>query len=202
MANDFTLSVGQAHELEMAMRRAGGWNPALVKRLSTGNNFTWVRDVLNGTWEAKEANHAIDCSVDPFIPDGWRVECQLTLSGKLNLTRVGDDLFLDGRRIVLHLSPNQVEGKFVNGYKLRMELAALPNRLLPAHLLDYLLAHPELIPESWKDKAICFWGTIYRGSDGLLNVRYLHWDGGGWDWSDRWLDLEWVSDDPAAVLAS
>jgi len=45
-----------------------------------------------------------------------------------------------------------------------------------ANVLDYLLAHPELIPEDWKNKYVFFWGTIYRySSGGLRSLPLLEW---------------------------
>ena len=47
MADKFTFSsAGLVHELEMAMDRAGGWNAALVKRLSEGDRLVHVREYL------------------------------------------------------------------------------------------------------------------------------------------------------------
>lgn len=54
-------------------------------------------------------------------------------------------------------------------------------QLLTAHLLDYLLAHPEQIPESWKEKIVMFPGTIFTSkyAEGLW-VRFLWWNGSNW----------------------
>lgn len=41
-----------------------------------------------------------------------------------------------------------------------------------------------------------------RDPDGNLYVRYLYWNDDGWNWNDDWLDDDWNSDNPAAVLAS
>lgn len=73
--------------------------------------------------------------------------------------------------------------------------------MLNANVLEYLLAHPDLIPEEWKGKAVFFWGTIYRDSDGGLYVRYLYWSGVRWSWVCNWLARDWIGHDPAAVLA-
>ena len=70
-----------------------------------------------------------------------------------------------------------------------------------ANVLDYLLAHPELIPEDWKNKYVFFWGTIYRYSSGGLCVRYLCWNGSKWRWDGNWLAHDFYSAYPA-VLAS
>ncbi|MBU3964354.1 hypothetical protein KJ562_01315, partial [Patescibacteria group bacterium] len=67
-----------------------------------------------------------------------------------------------------------------------------------ANLLDFYLAHINLIPEDWKGKAVFFWATIYRRSDGSLYVRYLFWSGGGWYWLYNWLDDDWGDHNPAA----
>ena len=120
--------------------------------------------------------------------------------GQLKLEKRGDDLFLNGKKLVLHLSKRQQNGKVIEGYELRKELTKAT--ILNACVLDYLLKHPELIPDSWKGKFIFFWGTIYRHSDGNLFVRYLLWSGDGGYWIYFWLDDDWYDFNPAAVLAS
>lgn len=42
----------------------------------------------------------------------------------------------------------------------------------------------------------------YRNPDGNLYVRYLYWNGDGWNWNYNWLDNDWNSDNPAAVSAT
>lgn len=160
---------------------------------------------LAGNFEVVIKNHIVNGD-KPFIPDGWKVEKHTPLGGKL--TRDGDNLFLNGRKIGFHLSPNQAEGEYIESNKLRKELQDNRVEILNANVLDYLREHPELIPDSWKvdeqgkTRYIFFWGTVYRGSGGRLRVRCLCWLGGEWGWSNRWLDREWDSLSPAAVLAS
>ena len=88
----------------------------------------------------------------------------------------------------------------IRGTELREELKGKP--VLNANVLDYLLKHPELIPEEWKGKAVFFWGTIYRDSRGNLCVRCLYWDGSRWYWSHNWLDDFWLADNLALLLAA
>ncbi|PIZ99774.1 MAG: hypothetical protein COX77_00545 [Candidatus Komeilibacteria bacterium CG_4_10_14_0_2_um_filter_37_10] len=88
----------------------------------------------------------------------------------------------------------------IEGNDLRKEIVS--PLVLNANVLDWLLDHPELIPEEWKRKYIFFWGTIYRGSDDNLYVRYLIWDGAMWDWRRRWLGDDFASSDFPAALAS
>ena len=88
----------------------------------------------------------------------------------------------------------------LEGNKLRKELQS--RKVLNANVLDYLLAHPELIPEEWKGKCLFFWGTIYRRSNGHLYVRFLYWFGDRWRWVGGWLDDGWRGNDPAVLSAS
>jgi len=161
---------------------------------------------LAGNVEVVIKDHIVNGNADPFLPDqSWKVE-EHQKSGDLKLTRVGDDLFLEGNKITFHLSPNQMGHKSIKGDKLRKELEG--KRVLNAGVLDYLREHPELIPESWKvdekdeTHLIFFWGTIYSDSGSGLCVRYLRWDGDRWYSSARWLGMVWSDFDPAAVLAS
>ncbi|MEX2090624.1 MAG: hypothetical protein WD989_00625 [Candidatus Paceibacterota bacterium] len=111
------------------------------------------------------------------------------------------------RKIVLHLSERQMNGKYLKGYKLREELSGKP--VLNANVLDALAENIDLIPEDWKRdekgniRFIFFWGTIYRNPDtDYLYVRYLYFNDGTWLRDYGWLDLDWLALDPAALLAS
>jgi hypothetical protein len=133
---------------------------------------------------------------DPFVPKGWKIE-EHKKSGQLEW---------DPAKVQLYLSPNQKDGKWIEGNKLRQELADKP--VLNANVLDYLLAHPQLIPEEWKEddngniRYIFFWGTTYRDSAGDLCVRCLCFHVGQWHWGCHWLDYDWDDSYPAALLAS
>lgn len=129
----------------------------------------------------------IDCDADPFLPDGWSVESH----------RKGGQWNWDSEQIELWLSGEQKNGWVSKGNALRIELANQP--VLNACVLDYLLEHPELIPEEWKGKFVFFWGTIYHDASGSLVVRYLGWRGSEWYWDCHWLDLGFHGRSPAAV---
>ena len=194
--SDLMLDVDQAGELKAAFRR-GDWTNADIKRACEGDLLARFRDVVRGYGQINITEHVIvDCDVKPFTPDGWKLEEH----------KKGGQLKLDLSKVRLHLSPNQTNGKVIQGNNLRKELANEP--VLNANVLDYLLAHPELIPEDWKrdekgnTRYIFFWGTIYRSSDGSLFVRYLYFKDGSWDWSDSWLGYGWRDDNPSAQLAS
>ena len=102
----------------------------------------------------------------------------------------------DPKELSLHLEPEQETGEI----KGTILAERLKEKSLNSAALDYLLEHPELIPEAWKIQTVFFWGTIYCRSQKSLYVRYLCWGGGQWHWSYLWLVDDWDSDIPAAVL--
>ncbi len=190
-----TLDVGQANELKLAFRRAG-WTNEDVKWLSEGGILAEVLRVRRGDAEIREAEHVIDCNADPFVPEGWTVEEH----------QKGGSFKWDPAQVQLYLSELQLIDGVIKGNALRKELAGKP--VLNANVLDYLLAHPRLIPEEWKKNSegcilfIFFWGTIYRDPDGHLCVRCLCWHSGRWGWNYYWFLNDWHVTDPAALGAS
>lgn len=134
--------------------------------------------------------HIIDMDADPFIPDGWSMEEHLR----------GGMFTWDLSEVSLYLSTLLLERKFIGGSELYEELKDKP--VLNANVLDYLLAHLELIPEEWKGKYIFFWGTFYRNSSGFLSVRCLYWFSNMWLWSFSSLDDYWSSDHSILIPAS
>ncbi len=190
------LSLGQAHEFEIAARSAGWKNgdfDALIKNRALLAKFL---PVLRGQAEVKAVEHLINCDAAPFVPNGWSVAEEKEQVED----RATGNLAWDASKVRLHLDKRQKGSKYVMGNELRKALKGLP--VMNANVLDYLLAHPELIPEEWKGKAVFFWGTVYRYSDGYLCVRYLDWFGGRWVWRYLWLGHVWHAGYPAAVLAS
>ena len=195
MSNDLMLDVGQANELKLAFRRAN-FSKEDIKRLCEGHVLTDVRNVLLGYAAITVVEHVIDCDAQPYLPDGWSIEEH----------QKGGAFKWDAAQVAFHLSSGQKGDKYIEGNKLRKELADKP--VLNANVLDYLLANPHLIPEEWKKdgkgntRYIFFWSTIYRNRDGYLYVRCLSWGDGRWDWGNGWLDDDWFGNFPAAVRAS
>jgi hypothetical protein len=182
-----TYSIGAINQLGDALENAG-FSTEDVTKLKQFSNLKGFKDVLNGKAEISYLEHLIDCDVNPFIPDGWSVEEH----------KKGGMFKFNPEKISLYLSKKQKKGS-IGGYDLRKELSDKP--VMNANVLDYLLAHPELIPEEWKGKYIFFWGTIYRDSDGRLDVRCLGWSGSEWRWGCNWLDLGFDSVSPAALAS-
>lgn len=183
---------GQTHQLVDALE-ANNWLADDLTKLGQAKpeQHLAIRDVLNGRAKIVYPQHLIDCDAVPFLPNGWRGVEKHWKSGQLEWNPT---------QIKLYLSKKQTDGKVIEGNKLRKELEN--QNVLNANVLDYLLAHPNLIPEEWKGKYVFFWGTIYRDSHGRLYVRYLFWHGSGWDWDYGWLGSDFFGNDPAAVSAS
>ena len=171
---------------EIDSTTAEGWN----------RNQKALKNVLAGALLPSKEMHLINCDADPFVPSDWKVEEH----------KKGGQFAFNPAKVKFYLSPNQQDGKRIEGNKLRKELENKP--ILNANVLDYLLAHPELIPEDWKEdekgdtRFIFFWGTIYRNSRGGLYVRFLYWGDGSWYWGFYWLDNDWDGVDPAVAPAS
>ena len=152
----------------------------------------------------------IDGNLNPNVPSGLYLDGEGTehrKMGKVTLEKRDDGkLYANGKEVVLDLSPNQKNGKTIQGHELRKELKN--KQVLNACIMDALRANTQLIPESWKQdeqgrtRYIYFWGTIFRSANGSLYVEYLCWDGGQWRWGFSWLGSGWDVNNPAASLAS
>ena len=149
----------------------------------------------------------IDTNLDPRLPfSGATIERHARV-GKVKIELRADGcLYVGGKKVGLYRSERQMNGNVVKGYELRTEVDGKP--VLSASILDFLMSHQEFIPEEWKKDEngniifIFFWGTIFRGADGSLYVRYLCWLEGAWHERCYWLGNGWLSNDPAAVCAS
>ncbi len=204
MANASEFSVGLMHEVVVAGCEMG-WEPKDFDSLKRNKPLlTNIRAVMRGTHTIVPVEHAVDCSADPVLPNGWSLE-EHQRGSVVKLEKMPDGLYLDGKKIEFYLSRKQKKGN-IEGNKLRKELTGKP--AVNACVLDYLLEHTELIPEEWKKdengntRYLFFWGTVYRDSGGFLSVRCLYWGGCGWRWVHGWLDSYWNAFGPALLLAS
>jgi len=188
MRDKFTLDVGLALDLKNAFRRHG-WSEGEIKKLSKGDLLRDVREVLFGRAEIRRIVHVINCGAAPIVPEKCTVE---------EHKKSEPSTRWDPAKITLFLAEGQKVDR-IKGDDLRKELEGKP--VLNACVLDYLLAHPDLIPVEWKGKDVFFWGTIFRDRGGCLCVRFLCWSGGRWQWCYRWVGHDWSDDDPAVVSA-
>lgn len=196
--NNLTFDVGLAAKLKVAFAR-NGWTEQLIDAACEGGKLGQFRQVLLGRAVITQVEHVIDCDANPFNPwanDGFTIEEH----------QKGGQWKFDPKQVEFFLASGQKDGKVIEGNKLRKELAK--KSVFNANVLDYLLEHPELIPDEWKTdgngntRYIFFWGTVYRHRDGDLFVLCLCWRVGRWDWSYYWLGRDWRGNNPAAVRAS
>ncbi|NLC30442.1 MAG: hypothetical protein GX765_00115 [Candidatus Moranbacteria bacterium] len=182
-------SIGSMNQLADALDVAG-FTPDDVTKLRQYKCLAEIKKLLYGYSKIVQIIHFIDCDADPFFQRGWKVEehCK------------GGQMEWGMEKVSLYLSELQKNGKYghIEGNKLRKELKNM--HCCNANVLDYLLAHVELIPEEWKKKAVFFWGTIYSRYGGLF-VRGLCWDN-EWHESAYWLDDGFTSACPALLNAS
>ena len=154
--------------------------------------------------------HTTDLAAPPRLPFDNAEEVKHVGKGVVEIElRSDDNLYIDGKKVVLPLSERQMDNKRIVGNELRQELEDGTQVLLNSNVLDYLYDHPELFPEHWKKNErdetlyIFFWGSIFRNpSNGDLYVRYLYWDDGELDRRCSWLDFVWYRRLPSASLAS
>lgn len=139
----------------------------------------------------------------PFV--GAEIESQIG-TGWVKVERRADGLYVDDCKVVLYLVERQKDGKIIRGYELREELSG--KLVLHPNIMDALFENQHLIPEDWKMdengsvRFIFFWAVIFRNAVGALCVRCFFFGDGGWGRNARWLDNDWHSGSPAALIAS
>lgn len=144
----------------------------------------------------------VDLDAAPKLPSWLSFEGQGVEGRKLGRAKFekrGGKLYVNGRRVAFHLSPDQKGGRRIGGHKLREELAATPGTDLNAAAKDFLRSRPEFIPDDAPDM-MYFWATIPTDTNGLLSVSCLVRYDDGWDNHWHWLDFNWSSSRPAARL--
>lgn len=171
------FSVGQMNQLADALEVAG-FTSADVTKLRSPDELRKFKLVLDRKSEIVAFENVIYCDADPFVPMDLEVAEH----------QQGGQFEWNPDKIELYFCDEQKNCVEIDGHELRQKLE---ERLVPnANVLDYLLKHPQLIPDEWKEKWIYFWGTIYRGSDGSLYVRCLSCYKNQWSWRSVWLDTD------------
>lgn len=129
-----------------------------------------------------------------------------TGGGWVRVERKKDVLYVDGKKVVLHLEEVQKDGKTMFGLDLSKALASLAT--LHPNILDALLEHTYLIPESLKvdekgkKQFMFFWAVEFSGAGGGRCVRCLYWGGGQWRAGYFWLRSRFDVQGPALVCAT
>jgi len=178
------------NQLADALESAGYTPGDVTKMRSSLDALKRFKRVLVGMSKIVRLWHDIDCDADPYLPDGFSVD-EHHRGGRFEWN-------LDEITIHQSLTNQQDHLQYIKGGDFLRELANEP--ICNANVLDYLLAHPELIPDDWKGKNVYFWGTIYLGSDHRLSVRCLEWNVDKWGWKSRRFENDFCAFDYAAVF--
>lgn len=67
-------------------------------------------------------------------------------------------------------------------------------------VLDYLLSHPEAVPEEMKLNWHYFFKLTFRYSDGYAYVPSVRWNGDELDRGSGWLDYDWYGRERVVLL--
>lgn len=208
MATASEISVGVSHELAITGCKVGFEPKDFANLAHSEDKMALILGVLRGTHEVKPIDHVIDLGSLCKLPFDGAERMSPPKSGVVKLERRGDTLYLDGKPLNLFLSRKQKNGNVIGGHDLRKELEKRGGNV-SAKVLDHLVAHPELWPESWKKDAqgntvyVFFWDDIFRSpARGRLCVRVGFWRDGRVVSDFGWLDGGWGGNDPAASSAS
>lgn len=184
MADKFTMSTGQAHELAMAFDR-NGWNNADVKKLSEGDMLARLLPLIRNQSSTPALFPALINASD-LIPEytdragkkrKWEVIEDVEPSG-LDITKLVPRSFLRNGE------------SYISGEEMRRRAIELKGNL---GLSDgkRLLDERDKIPPEFRNYYIALPGTVLRGSGGDLGVPFLGWGGGRWLLGFGWLGCGW-----------
>lgn len=165
--------------------------------------------VLDGTHEIKFIDHVIDLGSPCDLPFDGLIRMSPPKSGVVKIQRRGDVLYLDGKPLYLFFSEKQKNGGVIDGLNLRIELEDRGGNV-SAKVLDYLITHPQLWPESLKRRStqgnkllVFFWDDIFRDPGHYRKcVRCGIWEDGKVISSFRWLGNDFGPFCPAASTKS
>lgn len=147
----------------------------------------------------------IDLDVNPTLPFGGATIKKHIGGGKMAVIEKRiDGVYLDGKKLTLHRSERQINGKTIQGYELLLEVENLP--VHNATLNDFFVKNLAFVPEDWKMGAdgntvyIFFWGSLFLSPpDGRVYVRCGYWRDNCWVSGCRWIDIRFHSGYPAVV---
>ncbi len=201
--DDLMLDVSQAHELKMAFRR-NGWTNGDIKTLSEGDILTSVLDVIRGNScvinnEELSAINIIDTRTKPKSTTHHAVINHIS-NGLLKWDISKISLFVSkefDRPCELYKELcDEFDGSYPS-YK-KISNKSLAN----ARVAEYLLAHPDLIPEEWKEYTyILFLGTVYccPFDAPWLEASSIYWDKENLVWRYYYCEVS-IPDDSYGVV--
>lgn len=121
------------------------------------------------TMFSRNGTHYIDCDANPATPADYMVERHREMG----------QVQWDPGKVELYQTSEQKHGKPIEITSVITLLAQEEDeKPMNANFLDFFLTHRECVPKNKKwHRPIFFLATTYRGSNGLVYVRYLCHDG-------------------------
>lgn len=123
----------------------------------------------------KQKDYYLDGNADPSVP-------YFFINIKVLDHRKTGIMALNGSRIKICLLSGQKPIKLGFGLKLKRSISAQKflkqiqeYQVLNANVIDWLILHPEEIPDDWKDKVVLFPGTLYRVKPNMILIRSIFW---------------------------
>lgn len=182
------------------LRRENPWPEEAKKAVTSAPVERW----------RKLSDTAIEVNLDspPTCPSStvpeWR---RPWVRGWVKVEWVGEEILVGGRKVILHLEPEQLEG-ILKGHTLRERLKTKDT--LDPRIFEALVEFEDgrHISDSWKQDSqgrtlyLYAWAIGFRHRLGSLYVRYLCCRDGQWQCDFRWLDSDWDVQRPALILAS
>ncbi|HUQ30182.1 MAG TPA: hypothetical protein VM103_01540 [Candidatus Paceibacterota bacterium] len=173
MTSELTRHLGLAHKLFQAGDVAGFtpelWNTLAERPLL----FKEVRAVIEGNATVTITRHVVGCNASEPQLRGYTIASHSRLRRDWEFRKYEMKLWQPDEKLhqqCLRAAFREIDQKY----------------LLNASILEYLLAHPEVMPEDTenkikKDGPILFLGTVYENTEGDQLVRALtsYWDGLG-----------------------
>lgn len=208
MADASEISVGLAHEFVITGCKAGFTSKDFAELAHSENRMSAFLGVLRGTHEIRPVEHMIDLGGAAKLPfEGATCEWH-SGTGIFKVERRPNGIYLGERKLGgLFRAKEQKKGVII-GHDLRKECERRDD-LLPATVLDFMVAHPEFWPEEWKKDAqgntlyVFFFNDVFRSpAHGNLFVRYGYWLEGEVVSDYGWLGHGFDSNRPVASLAS
>ncbi len=213
MSDKFTFgSAGLIHELEMGMARAGDWDPALVKLLTSGDHLVYVREYLRGRAQIVSIQVELPPAPLPTTPDTFRVDYSVRATYpdwmKKRLHPEFDrtdtvERHLDQVNLWLH--PDQGNGGRIGGkalYQYVKENGILPTCLALRDMEEIRKLGIEVYRKYFRGKAVFGWKDVVQDSYDNLYVSCLGEYGGQVVVSWSTLDGALGGDTAAARFAS
>jgi hypothetical protein len=176
--------------LNRYLRKENPW-PSLRPKSSSHRG---PRHIIDCSRSIKAQNLSFDCEENGSCVD---VLVHVAKHCKQVPGCVRGQIAFDPNRLHLYLLG---EGESIIGKTMQSRLSG--KSVLPYQVLEFMLDHPELVPDEFRSgDAIHFWGTIFEDDEENLYVPYIYWNDYVFDDGLTSIQAMWTLNMPAAILA-